>query len=168
MERRALARDVAIAETDPLTGARMRAAGLSDLELEVERCHRTAGLLVAVYVDVVGLKRRNDSRGHAAGDALLERVVTTLGQQLRRYDLVIRLGGDEFLCAISGVGLGDAQRRIQAVEKTLAQGADPARITAGFAALEPGESATGLVDRADRDLIERRGGSPGVPASRVE
>jgi predicted signal transduction protein with EAL and GGDEF domain len=56
----ALRRRVAIAETDQLTGARTRAAGLVDLDREIARAHRTGGLLVAVYVDVVGLKIVND------------------------------------------------------------------------------------------------------------
>jgi two-component system, cell cycle response regulator len=62
--------------TDPLTGVRTPAAGLLELDHELERSRRRIGVrLVVVYVDVVGLKTVNDSQGHAAGDALLKRVV---------------------------------------------------------------------------------------------
>jgi hypothetical protein len=74
----ALLRELAIAETDQLTGARTRAAGLRDIDHEIARAHRTRGLLVAAYVDVVGLKIVNDTHGHADGDALLRRVVHTV------------------------------------------------------------------------------------------
>ena len=97
-DREALARALAIAEVDPLTGARARAVGLTELDHEIDRSRRTGGALVIVYVDVVGLKRRNDSAGHDAGDRLLKHVVALITQHLRPYDLVVRLGGDEF-CA---------------------------------------------------------------------
>jgi hypothetical protein len=43
---------------------------LADLELELQRARRTNTSLVVAYVDLVGLKVRNDTFGHAAGDAL--------------------------------------------------------------------------------------------------
>jgi diguanylate cyclase (GGDEF)-like protein len=87
-------RQVELAETDPLTGVRTRAAGLLQFDHELERCRRRIdGRLVVVYVDVVGLKTVNDTEGHAAGDALLKRVVALIKKHLRPYDLVIRLRG---------------------------------------------------------------------------
>ncbi len=77
VDREALAHQLKLAETDPLTGARTRAAGLADLEHELERCRRTRGLVVA-YVDVIGLKALNDSQGHQAGDELLTRAVALI------------------------------------------------------------------------------------------
>lgn len=86
------------AACDALTGARTRATGLIELDLALDRCRRTGAPLVVPYVDVVGLKMINDSDGHAAGDALLKRVVAHINAQLRPYGLIIRLGGDGF-CA---------------------------------------------------------------------
>ena len=70
----ALLRQLAASETDALTGARTRAAGLADVDHEIDRARRTSGVLSLAYIDVVGLKAANDERGHAAGDALLQRV----------------------------------------------------------------------------------------------
>jgi GGDEF domain-containing protein len=72
-DREELARALAITEIDPLTGARTRAAGLTDLDRELDRSRRTRTTFVVVYVDAVALKRLNDSDGHDAGDRLLER-----------------------------------------------------------------------------------------------
>jgi diguanylate cyclase (GGDEF)-like protein len=157
-DREALARALARSETDPLTGSRTRAAGLSDLDHELDRCRRTKATLVLVYVDVVGLKRLNDGEGHAAGDRLLKRVVAGMTEHLRSYDLVIRHGGDEFLCAMSSMTLLDAHERFSAIAGALASSSEAGAIRTGFAELLPDESAQELIARADTQLIGRRHG----------
>lgn len=154
----ALARQLAIAETDPLTGSRGRAAGLIDLDHEVDRCRRTTGLLVVVYVDFVGLKAVNDTMGHGAGDELLKRGVQLIKEHLRSYDLVIRLGGDEFLCVISNMPLLDARQRFSGIAAALAAASYPGAIRTGFAELTPDETPTELIARADGELIESHRG----------
>lgn len=155
-DRQALARQLAIAETDALTGSRTRAAGLTDLEHEVDRARRTGGQLVVAYVDVIGLKALNDSEGHPAGDALLKRVVAQIGHHVRSYDLIIRLGGDEFLCAMSDVSLREARERFREVAAALAAAPGGGAISAGFAELTAGETASELIARADSKLLEAR------------
>jgi diguanylate cyclase (GGDEF)-like protein len=149
-DREALLRQLAIAETDMLTGARTRGPGLADLELELDRARRTSGLLVVAYIDVVGLKTVNDAQGHAAGDRLLRGAVAAIRGHLRSYDLIVRLGGDEFLCVLSGATLEDARERFGAVETALA--ADQCEIKVGFAELGPLDSADQLIRRADSQL----------------
>ena len=151
-DREALARELAIAATDMLTGARTRAAGLTELDHEVDRCRRTSGLLVVVYVDVVGLKTVNDTQGHAEGDALLKRVVALIRAHLRSYDLIIRLGGDEFLCAMSNTTLFDARERFGQVAAALSDMSEPGAIRTGLAELVPDETAAELIARADGQL----------------
>jgi diguanylate cyclase (GGDEF)-like protein len=151
-DRDAFVRLLAITETDPLTGARTRRAGLGDLERELERCRRTTRLLIVAFVDVVGLKAVNDSHGHDAGDRLLTRVVAVIGQHLRPYDLIVRLGGDEFLCVISNVSSADARERFSAIARSLAGAPVPAAIRCGFASLTGDESAANLIARADGEL----------------
>lgn len=153
-DREALALALAISETDPLTRARTRAAGLADLDREVERCKRTNVRLVVAYVDVIGLKAVNDARGHSAGDALLRRAVTSIREHLRPYDLIVRLGGDEFLCAMPDMSPVDARERFRAIAASLTGNGDAAAIRTGFAELKPGEPAATLIERADGDLIE--------------
>lgn len=159
-DRRALAHQLAIAETDPLTGARTRMAGLTELDHELDRCRRATGLLVVAYVDVVGLKALNDAEGHGAGDELLKRVVTLVKERLRSYDLVIRLGGDEFLFAMSNMTLPDARRRFSTIAAALATGPHAGAISTGFAALAPDETAAGLIARADGAMMDSRREEP--------
>jgi diguanylate cyclase (GGDEF)-like protein len=155
-DRDALTRELAIAQADPLTGARTRASGLSDLERELSRCRRTNIPLVIAYVDVVGLKRLNDREGHAAGDELLKRIVRQITDRLRPYDLIIRLGGDEFLCVMSDMTMPEARQRFGDVAATLAAAPDPGAVRTGFAAFTPLESAADLIARADSELVAGR------------
>lgn len=152
LERGALLDQLAAAETDQLTGARTRAAGLVELEREIDRARRTTGRLVVGYVDVVGLKAVNDAHGHAAGDALLKHAVHAIREHLRSYDLIVRMGGDEFLCVLSGATIETALHRFDAIQTELEAESDPCAIRVGVAALRPADSVAELIEHADAEL----------------
>lgn len=160
VDREALARRVALADADPLTGARTRAAGLADLDRELNRCQRTGSPLVVVFIDVVGLKLVNDTKGHAAGDDLLVRVVASMKNRLRSYDLIVRYGGDEFLCAMSETSLAQARKRFSAIADALAAAPEAGQIRSGFAELAGDETTTQLIARADHELVAGRAARP--------
>jgi diguanylate cyclase (GGDEF)-like protein len=151
-DRDALLQALAIAEIDELTGARTRAAGLADLEREIDRARRTDGRLAVGYIDVVGLKAVNDARGHAAGDALLAHAVHAIRAHLRSYDLIVRMGGDEFLFVMSDATMEVASKRFAAIQGALATDPDPCQVRVGIAALTAADGAAELIERADRQL----------------
>jgi diguanylate cyclase (GGDEF)-like protein len=150
-------RDRELAGTDELTGARRRGVGLQDLQREIDRARRTGERLAAAYVDVDGLKAVNDQHGHRAGDTLLRDIVQRLRRDMRPYDLLVRLGGDEFLCVMPGVSAEQARRRFAHVGSGLPAGPTARSVCFGLSELRNGDVAMGLVDRADQDLIARRG-----------
>ena len=154
VDRELLANALALTAIDALTGARSRAAGLAELAREVDRCRRTGGELVVGFVDVVGLKALNDSQGHETGDRLLKRVVTLIKERMRSYDLIIRVGGDEFVCAMSNVTLLDARRRFDDIAVTLTASPEAGAIRSGLAQLAAHETVTELIARADSELID--------------
>jgi diguanylate cyclase (GGDEF)-like protein len=82
--------------TDPLTGTYNRRCWNRLLASEEERCRRHGHPAAILMVDLDGLKRVNDTLGHAAGDTLLVRAGAALRQAVRPHDIVARLGGDEF------------------------------------------------------------------------
>ncbi|WP_344605961.1 GGDEF domain-containing protein [Streptomyces glaucus] len=87
-----------LAYTDPLTGLANRRAVDARLDEAIERHHRDGVAVSLVVCDLNGLKRVNDTRGHAAGDRLLERfgsVLSVCGAMVPGA-LAARLGGDEF------------------------------------------------------------------------
>jgi diguanylate cyclase (GGDEF)-like protein len=121
---------------------------------ELDRCRRTSSRLIVAYVDVIGLKAINDTQGHQAGDRLLTRSVTLIRGYLRPYDLIVRLGGDEFLCAMSNMSLLEARQRFSAIAAALANTPMDAAIRTGFAELSPEQTATDLIASADSHLID--------------
>ena len=79
-----------------------------------------------------GLKETNDSLGHAAGDLLLRKVVQTLRTHVRAYDLIVRFGGDEFVCALLALDTYKATERFTIIRASRAAAAH-ASISVGLA-----------------------------------
>jgi diguanylate cyclase (GGDEF)-like protein len=144
------------AATDELTGAYRRGVGLEELEREIARARRTGQNLVAAYVDVDGLKAVNDTHGHSAGDELLCAVAESLRHGMRTYDLLVRLGGDEFLCVLPGVSVDEVRRRFHDLGSELPAGSTLGSVSIGLSELRDGENAQDLIDRADRNLLVGR------------
>jgi diguanylate cyclase (GGDEF)-like protein len=155
-DREACAREREAASIDDLTGVYLRGAGLVELEREIARARRTNQQLVLAFVDVDRLKAINDSLGHAAGDRLLTQVAGTVRAKLRSYDLIVRYGGDEFVCAISGMNMADASERLALVNAALAESPAHGSVTVGLAELQPDDSPEALVARADAELYRER------------
>ena len=148
------------AALDDLTGALRRGVGMRLLAAEVDRVRRGEGRLVVAFVDVDGLKQVNDGDGHAAGDHLLQTVSRTLRHRLRSYDLVIRYGGDEFLCTMTGAGLEEARAKLALIGAELRSMPGGPRISAGLAELDSDpdlhDTVATLVARADAALYHGR------------
>lgn len=150
------------AQLDGLTGARTRDLGRAVLQHEIDRAGRSGEPFVLAFVDVDGLKQLNDREGHAAGDALLQTVVSALRAQLRSYDPIVRVGGDEFLCGFTNTRLDAARRRIEEVRDALQQGPTKAAISVGLAMLGDRDTLEKLIARADADMYtgKPRGRAP--------
>jgi len=123
---------------------------------EMARARRTEQPLIVAYVDVDGLKTINDSLGHAAGDTTLLKVANALQAGLRSYDVIIRYGGDEFVCVVTGLSMAEAEDRFERIDTDLAGGAQHRSITVGLAHMQPDDTPEGLVARADAALYGQR------------
>jgi diguanylate cyclase (GGDEF)-like protein len=148
--------DLRFATTDELTGAWTRRFGLEEVSRELERAHRTGASLMLAFIDVNGLKRVNDSQGHLAGDLLLELVGETLRANIRPYDVIVRYGGDELVCAMPNLSAAEATARFESVAAALTAADARHSITFGLAQAEPDDSLRELIARADADLLEAR------------
>ena len=88
---------VELASHDALTGLLNRGAAMDALARDLARAKRDGSSLLALFIDLDGLKQINDSHGHAAGDEAIRGVADALRAATRGGDVVARLGGDEFL-----------------------------------------------------------------------
>ena len=109
-----------------------------------------------MFVDVDHLKLINDAHGHAHGDHVLHEVGSALRQGLRSYDVLVRYGGDEFVCALVGAELATAEMRFGDIARTLAGAIPGTSVSVGYVELQDGETLDKAIDRADRDMYVRR------------
>lgn len=95
---------VELSRRDPMTGLVNRVAFGEIFSEVLLRTRQKETMTAIVYVDLDGFKLINDNYGHEAGD----RVLTVLGERLRNVvrmgDTAVRLGGDEFLLLLEGMG----------------------------------------------------------------
>ncbi len=96
--------------TDFLTGAVNRGRFFELAEIEISRQQQTGLPIAALMLDLDHFKLVNDCFGHAAGDAVLQRVVDVCQAQLRGRDVLARLGGEEFAVLLPDTALPDAMR----------------------------------------------------------
>jgi diguanylate cyclase (GGDEF)-like protein len=145
-----------LATTDELTGALSRKFGLDEVQRELERAHRTGVNIVLAFIDVDGLKEVNDSEGHLAGDALLRLVGVTLRANVRPYDVIVRFGGDELVCAMPNLSAAEARVRFEKIAAALAEVNPGHSVTVGLAEAMPDDGLQDLIARADADLLRAR------------
>ncbi len=138
-----------MARHDSLTGLANRRHFLDRLQRHLEEGEGRCCLLL---LDLDRFKAVNDTRGHQAGDAVLEAVARRLRSIAARTDTVSRLGGDEFAILRSGCGraggIALAERIIEAMRPTMTIGPDRFEIGVSI-----GVAASPSDARAPGDLL---------------
>ncbi|MFD2056228.1 sensor domain-containing diguanylate cyclase [Mesorhizobium calcicola] len=107
------------ANHDLLTDLPNRRAFHNELKSVVARCGATGEAAGLLFIDLDRFKEVNDTLGHEAGDALLQRVSSQLRSILRSADFVARLGGDEFAFLFSGAADLAQHKAVRVAERIL-------------------------------------------------
>jgi diguanylate cyclase (GGDEF)-like protein len=148
---------------DELTGIFNRRGILQMLERETNRLSHNGTPLGILLVDIDDFKHINDTYGHVTGDEVLRAIGKVLQCSIRRSDAVGRIGGDEFLVVLPGVGEGQAHQvaeRIRAGIEQIAIADSGVRVSASIGvAVSEGHCASsgrGLIDDADRSMYRRK------------
>ncbi len=110
------------ATIDPLTGLLNRNALATRFAEIAEQAARSNAWVAIIECDLDNFKRINDRFGHGRGDAVLTDIAYALRRNLRSFELVYRLGGEEFLIVMPGGGSEEgraaAERIRHEVERT--------------------------------------------------
>jgi two-component system cell cycle response regulator len=154
-----------LATTDSLTRLPNRSAILTMLAKEINRAGREGTSISVCVADLDHFKRINDTYGHAAGDIVLRDAAIRLQSQLRSYQAVGRLGGEEFLIILPNCDASTSQLVINRARTAVSETpiiADSALIhltcSFGVTTLSPGVRGDplALVQTADRALYDAK------------
>jgi diguanylate cyclase (GGDEF)-like protein len=158
-----------LARTDPLTGVLNRRVWDQELPRELARAERTGQPLCVALIDMDRFKAFNDRHGHQAGDRLLKAAGAAWWANLRKTDLLVRYGGEEFAVLLPECTLADAMVIAERLRTAVPEGT----CSIGVAEWARGETADELLGRADQALYAAKDGgrdrccaSPSPPASR--
>lgn len=153
-----------LAMIDPLTGVANRRYFYQRAAIEIGAAHRRHSPLACLMLDIDFFKAVNDEHGHAAGDQVLKRVAEVCAAGIRPYDLLGRLGGEEFAVLLPDADPTTAGMIAERLR--IAISASPAlvdgiclvvTVSIGVGVLAPEDAAIDpLLDRADRALYEAK------------
>lgn len=148
------------AMTDPLTGAYTRRSGVEALDLMLRLTSMSGKPLTVAFLDVDHFKQINDTFGHDAGDKVLCALVEHVRASLRRSDVLIRWGGEEFVLVLPDMPAASAPALLDRLRAGLGERPDGAPLTVSIGVAESlVDEATGweaLVERADARMYEAK------------
>ncbi len=142
-----------LASTDRLTGLKNR----REFDRLLGTIPRQPYAILAIDVD--HLKRVNDEFGHEAGDTVLRTVATTLALMLRGWDVIARVGGDEFAAILLDVDAAEAAsaaQRLRAAMHLVPTPGGRSNISLGWASATAGTDPMSAWRRADECLYEAK------------
>jgi diguanylate cyclase (GGDEF)-like protein len=142
---------------DPVTGLPPRRLGELNLQTLMQAVAEGVTTLGVLFIDADHFKHINDTFGHKTGDDALRMVAQSTANGLRRGDVPIRWGGDEFLVLLPGIDqdglLATAERvRVLVENSWIQEGETQVRVSVSVGATMalPTETVQDLVDRSDR------------------
>jgi diguanylate cyclase (GGDEF)-like protein len=152
------------ARTDPLTGLANRRRFMELADLEMNRCRRFQSPLSLAILDLDHFKSINDTYGHDAGDHVLREVAALLQHELRIYDGIGRLGGEEFAVIFPHANKDGAaiacQRIVEALrQNTIMTAGHEIIVTASIGLVEMvgADTSQAMLNRADALLYDAKG-----------
>ena len=104
-----------LAYFDTLTGLPNRRAFMDRMGQAIERCCERGQRGALLFIDLDNFKSLNDTHGHDVGDKYLIQVAERLGSAVGDDDLVARIGGDEFVVVLEGIGQSDGAASQRAI-----------------------------------------------------
>jgi diguanylate cyclase (GGDEF)-like protein len=141
------------ARTDALTGLANRRHFAEELHQASARARRHGAALAVLLLDLDGFKAVNDTRGHAAGDELLQAAAAVMQSQAREVDVPARLGGDEFVLLVGDLEPASARAAADAIARRLRDCLQQRGISSSIGVATSAELDPGLAHDARADAL---------------
>lgn len=150
-----------LTNTDPLTEIYNKRYLEKILPLEIERSIRSKLPLAVIFIDLDNFKNINDNMGHAAGDSVLRIVSETILVNIRKIDIPVRYGGDEFVLILPATGYEGANILLKRLQKALSelsvQGCQKIGLSGGIAIFpDDGNTAEEIISIADQRMYKNK------------
>jgi diguanylate cyclase (GGDEF)-like protein len=146
----------AMARSDALTGLPNRGSWDHELDRMTEAAREHGHELTIALLDLDYFKRYNDTRGHLAGDRLLQELSSVWRACLSGRGVLARYGGEEFALAVPGVPVAEVEEMVRTLCSRVPDGQ---HASAGIAAWDPADTVSELMIRVDSALYAaKRGG----------
>lgn len=148
---------------DPLTGTLNRFGAENKFQNLVGYYASNRETFSVIIFDIDHFKSVNDTYGHAVGDEVLMEVSSAVRNTIRKYDALIRFGGEEFIVLLSDADLEIAKRSAENLRLLIEStpfSSEGLRVTASFGVVEytPGESMDLLIEKADKLMYVAKAG----------
>ena len=149
-----------VAERDALTGLDSRRHFMKRAQELLLRAQQEQASFSLFMIDVDHFKAINDTWGHSQGDQVLSAIAETCKRSLRPQDVIGRFGGEEFIVALPGTHLNDAQIVAERLRRKVAElpvmkevPEHRLTVTIGIAgAVDDNTDLSALIQQADRAL----------------
>ena len=140
--------------TDVMTGLYNRKILTPALQSKIDKLQHKGVTVTVVALDCDGLKQINDTRGHLAGDHMIQALGKAIDHAIRKSDYGIRLGGDEFNIILINNTYAGAQNVVTRIENMLSGSKtdDQVKFSYGCYEMKPGESLNAAFEKADEAL----------------
>ncbi len=153
-----------LATTDDMTKLFNRRHFLELAQRELNQLHRANNMAVILMIDIDHFKNVNDNHGHAAGDEAITNIANILTGDLRDYDIVGRVGGEEFAMFLPNSNVEIAHQiaervRLKVAESTTLYQQTSIKLTVSIgltARLEDENDIGNMINRADKALYKAK------------
>jgi len=150
-----------LSKTDVLTGLANRRHFMDYFEKMMSQAQRHSTPLSLVIIDLDKFKEVNDTYGHSAGDDVLSALGDLLDREVRKEDLVARIGGEEFAILLTQANMEEAYSYAERIRKrvqTMDVSSVPKEISAslGISTLKENDDMESIMKRADKALYEAK------------
>ncbi len=130
------------------------------LKMEIEKAKRGKEILSLIMLDIDDFKKINEKYGHIQADDILIELAKVMSKALRKYDLVSRFGGEEFMILLPETSLQNAKlfsdRLRQRIHKNKFLLKKGVKVSGGIVEYKKPETARKFKERANKALLQAK------------